>query len=355
MLQIRFLQTGGWNLGSPVVGLSDSPDWLSRTAASAVRQSIHNVFQTAVAAGCHFVLATDRLASRENFPAAAAWLKPRIANWRRQGVRLLVAGHQPDEWPTLESLGAVVVREDRVVYVSLADGEVICGEHAHSGSLLLDCHGHRLAVLQASGILSCSARAVSGGTPAESLLRCGEVMSGKGRLQLATGSPQGVSGSESGAGCCAIVTADFVRGELTAQGYSPQVLQFVSAKEECASGTTLPQLLKRLAERHRNLPSGRAVHLVDWEITGRLRFSLQDDASLRESNLLDVLRGLCNAGHSGSWPYRLRFSEDCVVEVCERSSRLVAGILGTAAAARGLVPGSGSGVLELLHQLQRAA
>jgi hypothetical protein len=355
MLQIRFLQTGGWNLGSPVAGLPNSPEWLRQTAASAVRRAVQNVFQTAVSQGCSFVLAAGRVASRQNLPAAVAWLEPRLCHWRTQGVRLVVAGHDADEWPLLQSVGAIVLRPNCGLTVLAGGHDLVCTPAPQSGSLWVDSSGRPAVPLASQDILYCAAMsATAPDASAGLLLGSGETTVSQKQMRLTTGSPQAVAANEPGAGCCALVTADFARGELTAQGYSPDVLQFVSAREECVSGTTLPQLLKRLADRHRALSSGRVVRLVDWEIAGRLRFSVQDDASLRESDVLDVLRRWSNAGHSGSWPYRLRFSEDCVIEVCERSSRLMAGIL-SAAASRGFVPGSGSSCLELLHQLQRAA
>lgn len=356
MLQIRFLQTGAWNLGSPVIGLSNSPDWLRRTAASAVRQAVQNVFNRAVAERCSFVLVAGRLASRQNLPAAAAWLAQCVCQLRSHGISLVVTGHDVDEWPVLQALGAVILKPNSGLTVPRGSAELICTATRQDQSLWIDCSGSPTMHLpEPHGVqpdASCSTTAPA--VPPVGILRSGETVSAKGWLRPAVDSPQPIAPSKTNAGACALVTADFTRGEFTAQGFSPEVLQFVSVREECASGTTVPQLLRRLAERHRALSSSRVVRLVDWEIAGRLRFSLQDDASLRESDLLHVLRHLSNAGHSGSWPYRLQFSEDCVVEVCERSSRLMSGIL-SVAAAPGLVSGTGSSCLELLHQLQRAA
>ncbi|MFN5286746.1 MAG: hypothetical protein ACK5KS_18175, partial [Planctomyces sp.] len=75
MSLVRFVHAGALRLGSPIVGLADSPEWLRRIAASAVRQSVIQFFDAAVAAGCQFVYVAGRLTEHsEDLPLAAQWL-----------------------------------------------------------------------------------------------------------------------------------------------------------------------------------------------------------------------------------------------------------------------------------------
>jgi hypothetical protein len=348
MSQAQFVVTADWRLGNGIVGLSDSPEWLSRAAASAVRRSVQNVVDVAAANECQFILVAGRIASRENFPVAAAWLRERAGVLNGRGIRLLVAGHDADEIPQLAPLKVVALKSGGGCWVTTDGGAAEFSSHRSAGAWRLQLGA--IARGDDTG-LCCSVTGVSDaqGMPAAGLRP--SVQPGSG-LSVGAVSPQRLSADESGiAGGCVLVTVNASTGQLRAEQRLSEVLEFHSIEEYCETGTTIPQLLKRLAERSRSLLRGCGVQLVDWRIDGVLRVSLWDDGAFRERDLLQALRGLLNAGHGGAWPYRLRFAEGFRVELCAGSSHLLAGITGLAR--QGM--GAGSEFPELLHQLQRAA
>lgn len=313
MSQIKFLQTGSWRLGSSMTGLSDPPVWLRRVVASAIRQSVQNVMDAAVGAACSFVLVQGRLADRENFAVALAWLAEQLPQWHHRGVRLVVSGHDVDEWAQLEQLGVFIVRPGGEFWVSAGRGgaEPVLSHGCVPSGLHVSCGAHLSAGAHGSARLHCQVL-VPAANSAELIEPEETIESADGLLSVSGGSPQGLAPDEPAAGHCVLVTADLERGELRARGISAEVLQLVSACEECEEGTTFPQLLQRLTERSRSMPPGRGLRLVDWEIRGRLKFSCLSGVWLRELDLLGSLRRQLNAGHSGTWPCRLRFAGDCV-------------------------------------------
>lgn len=348
MSQAQFVVTADWRLGDGIVGLSDSPEWLRRAAASAVRRSVQNVIDTAVAGDCQFIVVAGRIASHENFPLAAAWLRERAGLLNSRGIRLLVAGHHADEISQLAPLDVVAITQGGGCWVTADRGRAEFSLHRSPGAWQLQLE---TVVAGVDAGLCCNVNVVG---DVQRMAAAGPRSAAQphGWLRMGATSPQRLSSDESAsAGCCLLVTVDASTGQLRSEQRLSEVLEFHSVEEYCEAGTTIPQLLKRLAERSRSLLRGCGVHLVDWRIDGVLRVSLWDDGAFRERDLLQALRGLLNAGHGGAWPYRLRFADGFRVELCTGSSHLLAGITGLAR--QGM--GAGSEFPELLHQLQRAA
>lgn len=346
MSQARFTVTADWRLGDSLVGLSDSAEWLRKAAASAVRRAVQNVVNVAVASDCQFILVAGRIASRDNFPVAAAWLRDRAALLNSHGIRLLVVGHDADEISQLAPLDVVPLTPACGLWVTVNRDRAEFSPHRSAGAWRL-----QLGAVTAGAGLCCSVKGV-GDVQGMSAAEPHSSAQQDGHLSLRATNPQRLSADESTiAGGCVLVTVDAASGELRAEQRSSEVLEFHSIEESCEAGTTIPQLLKRLAERSRSLLRGSGVQLVDWQIGGVLRVSLWDDGAFRERDLLQALRGLLNAGHGGAWPYRLRFADGFRVELCAGSSHLLAGMTGLAQ--QGM--GAGSEFPELLHQLQRAA
>jgi hypothetical protein len=333
MSQVRLLITGAWRLGDALVGLNDSPEWLRRTAASAVRQSVQTVLDTAIARGCHLIFVAGRIASPENFAVSAAWLRERAAVLKTRGIRLVLADHDADELSLLAPLD--------VVCVPAGSGFVVSRDGADL----------RLSNSTAPGDFRIVAGDSAARTTCDRSCRITAAGAFGGHLHVPAVSPQRLSADESSGGHCTVVTLDPLTGEMRVQEQTTQVLEFLQVEEFFEAGTTLPQLLKRLAERSRTLPRSGPVQLVDWRVGGQLRLSLWDDSAPREQDLLYALRGLLNAGHAGAWPLRLQFNDRFEVELCSGSSRLLTGICSRTMS--GLGPGSE--IPELLHQLQRVA
>jgi len=348
MSQARLAVTADWRLGDSIVGLADSPEWLRKTAASAVRRSVQNVIDAAIARDCQFILIAGRIASRDNFPVAAAWLRERASLLNSHGIRLLIAAHDADEISQLTPLHVQSLSPDGGVWVTTAHRGVEFSSRKSAQAWRLQLG----PVATGMGTGLCCSVTGPGESQGQSTSGAHSSVQPPGCLNVAVTTPQRLSVDEStSAGGFVLVTVDSSTGELRAEDRPSEVLEFHRIEESCEAGTTIPQLLTRLAERSRRLLRGCGVQLVDWQIRGVLRVSLWDDGAFRERDLLQALRGLLNAGHGGAWPYRLRFADGFRVELCAGSSHLLAGITGLAR--QGL--GAGSEFPELLHQLQRAA
>jgi len=346
MSQTRFIVTGAWRLGSSLAGLTDSPEWLHRAAVSAVRQSVQNALKAAETHNCSFVLVAGRIASCQNFPVAAAWLRERATGLKRHGIRLALLGHDESELQQLQPLDVVQLPAyTRWVWDGGAGGGL--QSSSFSGAVAFEFED----VSHANGWADARRIRISALPQGTTGAGFNTELSSAGSLQVTAVSPQRLSVDEQFAGCCQLVTADVSGGSLAVQTIPTEVLEFQQLEESFAAGTTLPQMLSQLATRSVRLSSHSAVQLLDWRIGGQVRLSLWDDGPLRERDLLQALRKLLNAGHSGAWPYRLRFSDEFRVELCSRSSALIAGLTDR----KMFASEPQSEIAELLHQLQRVA
>lgn len=279
MSLVRFVHTGALRLGSPIMGLTDSPEWLRRIASSAVRQSVVQFFDGALAGGCQFVYVAGRLTERaEDLRPAVNWLACQYERLRQAGVRLVLAGADASEAVELGLPDALVMRRGERLLVSSA------------------AEGMRLQVAAGrvpAGV--CSFEATEAGlSGVEGAAECGWL--------------QPLSALESGGGCL-VCEADLQQGAVAVRHSAVQVLRFVREQLNCPDGTTPEQLLQLLLSASRGLAGLRGTTVVEWEIDGRLCADSLSGSRLREVELLRDLRaGLC-AGHAGAWPARIRFSD----------------------------------------------
>ncbi|HAP09033.1 MAG TPA: hypothetical protein DCR20_14515 [Planctomycetaceae bacterium] len=280
MSLVRFVHTGALRLGSPIMGLTDSPEWLRRIASSAVRQSVVQLFDAALAGGCQFVYVAGRLTERaEDLRPAVNWLACQYERLRLAGIRLVLAGADASEAVELGLADALVMRPGERLLVS-------------SGAA-----GLRLQVAAAgrvpAGAFSFEATE-AGLSGVEGVAECGWL--------------QPLSAQESGGGCL-VCELDLQQGAVAVRHSAVQVLRFVREQLNCPDGTTPEQLLQLLQSASRGLAGLRGTTVVEWEIDGRLCADSLSGSRLREVELLRDLRaGLC-AGHAGAWPARIRFSD----------------------------------------------
>jgi hypothetical protein len=347
MSQTRFIVTGGWRLGSSLAGLTDSPEWLRRTAVSAVRQSVQHVLGAAESHHCRFIVVAGPISSPENFPVAAAWLRQRSVWLKSRRIRLLLLGHDADELQQLQPLDVVAVPPRTGHWISA--GSV--GVELHSSSIPSTVGLEFEDACRLNGGAESRRIRISAVREGATAADTGTRPASKGPLHVTAVSPQRLTADEQDQGCCHLVTVDAAGGPLAVQTIPTEVLEFQRVEESFVAGTTLPQLIRQLATRSLQLSSRSPVQLLDWHVGGHVRLSLWDDGPLRERDLLQALRRLLNAGHSGAWPYRLRFSDDFRVELCSRSSGLIAGLIDRTTQASE----PQSEIAELLHQLQRVA
>jgi len=285
MSLVRFVHAGALRLGSPIVGLADSPEWLRRIAASAVRQSVIQLFDAAVAAGCQFVYVAGRLTEHsEDLRVAALWLAGQQERLRAAGVQLVLAGADAAEAVSAAGVSALVVPAGQCLQVrSELTGvrlSVTFPDRIAAGSLCVGADSSP----KSPGVVYFQ-------SPADS------------------GPVQPLSAAESGGNGCLVCEVDLQRQSISERSCAVEVLRFVRERLTCPDGTTPPQLLQLLNAASRSLAGSRGTTVVEWEIDGRLTAAGHGGALLCEVELLRELRaGVC-AGHAGAWPARIRFSD----------------------------------------------
>jgi hypothetical protein len=319
MSVIRFLHTDSLRLGSPVSGLSDSPDWLRKVAGSAVRTAVTNVIEAAIAGRCHLLLIAGRLTeSSQDLDLAITWLKSQTVALKEHGIRLVIAGHPQSDHAALRRLDAVLLSPGQRLDVWSNGGERIeCSVASSSvqgreGALRIEAgtearlHSQtELAYIAMPSVLpSSTADTFEGVTAAHDRL-----------LRVSAGCPQSIGPTERGAFGCQLVEADLSRQTLTARFCPTDVIRFAQELIPCRQGMAAAQLGGLLQERSRSFSTtGRRTTVVEWIIDGHLTLSNVAAEPLNEIDLLKDLRTSLHAGHSGAWPYRIRFSDNCTVD-----------------------------------------
>jgi hypothetical protein len=117
------------------------------------------------------------------------------------------------------------------------------------------------------------------------------------------------------------VEADLHRQSITSRFCSTDVIRFSQELISFPAGMPASQLCETLCERSRAIgTSGRCTTVVEWVIDGHLSMTSAAAKSLCEIDLLRDLRVGLNAGHSGAWPCRIRFSDNSSVDVAGHHS-----------------------------------
>jgi hypothetical protein len=314
MSTIRFLHTDHLRLASPVAGLSDSPDWLRKVASSAVRTAVVNVMEAAIAGRCQFLVVAGRLTeSDQDLDLALAWLMSHAASLREHGVRLVLAGYPESEHSALRCLDAILLAPGQRLDVwNSASGTTEWTVNsrlvpARSGAL-----GIEFAGAESVRPLSDLAYVVVPSTLPSSMADSfdGVAVAHDRHLRMTAGSPQSLGPVERGHFGCQMVEADLHRQAITSRFCSTDVIRFSQELISLPAGMPASQLCEMLCERSRTIgTSGRCTTVVEWVIDGHL--SMTSAAA----------KSLClNAGHSGAWPCRIRFSDSSSVDVAGHHS-----------------------------------
>jgi hypothetical protein len=370
MSVIRFLHTDSLRLGSPVVGLSESPEWLRRTSAAAVRQAVTNLVDLAIAVRSHFVLIAGRLTeSADDLEPAVTWLCPQVQRLAQHGIVTVVAGHDVQQHAALSRLNAILLSPGQWLSANLRNDKtaellVGSGGQPSRGDLRVDVG------LATRGSASMVYSAMPGPVVSGSLQSAdGSVVAHQQYLRLTAGPVQALDLSERGPCGCVVVEADVAQQKLVGRFCATDVLRFVQELVVCPAGTRPSELLQKLMEHSRRIASRRCVTLAEWIVDGAFLADGHDEQSILEADLLRDLRQGLNAGHSGAWPCRIRFSERSQLDMQAGQSlllRSLAGVIherrqrtGSAGSGgyefRGLPLGQGSEVAEALSVLRRVA
>ena len=319
MSVIRFLHTDSLRLGTPISGLSDSPDWLKKVAASAVRSAVTNVIEAAIAGRCQLLLIAGRLTeSSQDLDLAVTWLKSQTVALREHGIRLVIAGHPESDHAALRRLDAILVAPGQRLDVWTNGAERV---ECSLSSISTPARGEALGIEvgTASGRrpqADLAYVAVPSLAPSSTSDSVDQVASAHDRLlRSSAGCPQSIGPMERGAFGCQLVEADLSRQSLTARSCVTDVIRFTQELISCRQGMAAAQVSELLRERSRSIvANGRRTIVVEWVIDGHLCLSGSTTESLSEFDLLKDLRGSLHAGHSGAWPFRIRFSDNSTVD-----------------------------------------
>lgn len=320
MSVIRFLHTDALRLGSPVAGLSECPDWLRKTAASAVRTAVTNVIEAAIAGRCQFLFIAGRLTeSEQDLELAVAWLMTQTSSLREHGIRLVIAGHPESDQAILSRLDAIVVnREQRLDAWTDPTGNFHCAVNAQSAPAAMSSLTVEVGAVNTSRpIADLAYVAIPSTMPSPATNSFDGVATAHDRLlRLSAGSPQALTPLERGHFGAQLVEVDLSRQTMTARFCSTDVIRFTQELVRCQPGLHVSQLCDVLRERSRALAtSERCTTVVEWVVDGQLAMTLSETESLCEVDLLKELRASVHAGHSGAWPCRIRFSDSSCVDL----------------------------------------
>lgn len=325
MSAIRFLHTDHLRLASPVAGLSDSPDWLRKVASSAVRSAVVNVIEAAIAARCQFLIVAGRLTeSEQDLDLALAWLMSHAASLREHGVRLVLAGYSASEQSALRCLDAILVSPGQRLDVwNNVSGTTEWSVNSRLDSGRPGALGIEFSSMDSVRPLSELAYVVVPSTLPSATTNSfdGVAVAHDRHLRISAGSPQSLGPVERGHFGCQMVEADLLRQTITARFCSTDVIRFSQELISVPAGMPASQLCEMLCERSRAIgTSGRCTTVVEWVIDGHLSMTSVAAKSLCEIDLLRDLRMGLNAGHSGAWPCRIRFSDNSSVDVAGHHS-----------------------------------
>lgn len=325
MSVIRFLHTDGLRLGSPVTGLSESPDWLRSTATSAVRTAVTNAIEASVAGRCQFLFIAGRLTeSHQDLDLAVTWLAAKSLVLKKHGIRLVLAGHPESDHAALRRLDAILMAPGQRLDVSGGpSGSTEFVVSSRTVAALPGALGIEVASFNSerplAGMAYVAVPAIQSSAATNSF--DGVAAAHDRHLRLSAGCPQAIGPAERGSFGCQLVEADLTRQSMTARFCSTDVIRFAQELVTCQPGLQASQLRELLKERSRVFgTAGRCTMVVEWIIDGQLSASLSDDECLCEPELLKVLRAGLHAGHTGTWPSRIRFSENSSVDVAGNRS-----------------------------------
>ena len=325
MSVIRFLHTDSLRLGSPISGLSDSPDWLRKAVGSAVRTAVTNVIEAAIAGRCHLLLIAGKLTeSSQDLGPAITWLKAQTQVLRKHGIQLVIAGHPESDHAALRRLDAILVAPGQRLDVWSNGAERIeyqvspTSTRGRAGALGIEVgtESDRRPLADLAYV------AVPSLTPSSTSDSIDGVASAHARLlRMSAGCPQSIGPLERGAFGCQLVDADLSRQLLTARACVTDVIRFAQELVSCRQGMAASELGELLHDRSRLLSAnGRCTMVVEWVIDGQLTLSGTVMEPLCEFDLLKDLRSSLHAGHSGAWPHRIRFSDNSTVDASQHPS-----------------------------------
>lgn len=367
MSVLRFVHTDHLRLGSPLTGLADCPDWLRRIASAAVRKSVANVIEAAIASRSHFLLISGRIVETpQDHDVAVAWLAEQTSQLEHLGIRVVITAYENPEHAALRRLNAILCSPDQQLMVSLdfnnrAHFRVSRPSDSHrptiggsqsSPSLVIQRAEHQPVGLNRHEAVY---RTVTSQVPeqqpshiptrkqfdeddviisrrshfpedhaagAENWIEVSEA----GILSVAARSSQSLGPSECGPHGCRIVEVNLQQSQINARFCATDVVRFAREELQCYPEMTASDLVSAVTARSRQMHTvGGRISIVDWDITGSLYADSQRSGALDERSLLSALRNELDAGHSGVWPRRIYCDAACSYRPLFAMNALAAG------------------------------
>jgi hypothetical protein len=317
MSRIRFLHTDHLRLGSPLTGLAECPEWLRSCAANAVRRSVANLVEIAIAERCQFVLFAGRITDRpEDQNAASAWLSGLLTQLHKNGIGLVFGSQSSLDQSAFRSLNVTRCGADERLEVSLDERRQLQlrtqrgfsprGTHPRFFVEIVTTEG-RQSLASAGEMIY---RAVPNAAPTLS----GRPFSDEspvchdGVISVTAGSPQAISPDERGVFGCRIVDVDTDQRTIMTRVRPTDELRYSREQLPCSSDMATSNLRELILERSGGLgvrPERTTV--VDWIVEGQLQAGPEHGGLWDEPALLAELRKRLNGGHAGMWPRRVYF------------------------------------------------
>ena len=317
MSRIRFLHTDHLRLGSPLTGLAECPEWLRSCAANAVRRSVANLVEIAIAERCQFVLFAGRITDRpEDQNAASAWLSGLLTQLQKNGIGLVFGSQSSLDQSAFRSLNITRCGADERIEVSIDERRQLQLRTQQGSSTRGTLPGFFVEIVMTEERHSLASagemiyRAVPNGTPTFS----GRPLSDEspifhdGVISVTAGSPQAISPDERGVFGCRIVDVDTDQRSIVTRVRPTDELRYSREQLPCGSDMAAPNLRDLILE----LSGGMNVRperttVVDWIVEGQLQASPEHAGMWDEPALLAELRKRLNGGHAGMWPRRVYF------------------------------------------------
>jgi hypothetical protein len=306
---IRFAHIDHLRLGSALDGLSDCPEWLRKSAVSAIRASTTRMIRSVIANRCDFLLIAGRLSEPgTDNTGVVEWLSGQLSALTDRGIAVVVRDQlaeemQPEHLPSVKWLGArqwlaVSPRTAGGVHLTIRDS-VDAGDDVPL-AVRID-RPQEVGTASRMAYVAVPGPSASGQEPA---------VANRGVMTGTAGSPQGLAPKEAGAFGFRIVEADVGTGTMRSRFEPTDTIRFeriaVSAIG-CVDATGLLQHAIRQLGLVQTSPGRTLVADITIQDQG---WDCLVSGGCQLGDLLAGLRKQCRFGHSGLWPRVLQASFD---------------------------------------------
>lgn len=323
MSLVRFVHTDHLRLGTPVEGIAHAPGWLHQKAAGAVRQSVLNIVEAAIANHAQFVLIAGKICETPaDYESAVNWLRPQLEPLRRTGIQVVARATSPPETALLQTVCDVVLQHNQSLHVEEVHGRFALTAGTASADTLN--RGDGLTITFDQTHAHRSGRMVYNAQPSNQPSAERDVTSRDGYLSLSAGAIQSVGPNEAWDCGCLLIEADTVQRDIESEFLETDVLRFAVEQLDLpstADTTALSSELANIGDRLGHMSSRPLI--VDWHVKAELHSEFRSIQGLTEADLLATLRDRLQSGHRGVWPRRVHFASNSSLNLTTSSGEAV--------------------------------